>query len=349
MVNQVPIDTQWVIRPYQEDDEGALLELRRICFPKDIAGSRREHHLWLAQDPYGCCECVAVSGSEVIGYQARLLAPLQISGRQTFADIGVDLMVAPRYRGRGVAGALVTATRLEAKQRGAEVSIGFRNAKWGRTLRVNGDVLLGHFPAMFRSTSTLGQVSLATWSLRYPLVNADHSISDPKEHVLVDLESLRPKTADLRDLALFERGFEDIRIIRTVQWLDWCYLRRPASQMRFLIVRTHNEPIGYVLYSTQQFHRIFTIGKIEHVAFPLAVGLTTARSALASVLRGTAGIDLWWSRAFPDSEFGRLLGDVGFGYCPDVASRVVVTIPDERTKELVLDRSKWYLSPSDML
>jgi GNAT superfamily N-acetyltransferase len=345
----VPIDTQWAIRPYEKDDEEALLQLRRVCFPKDIAGSRTQHHSWLAEDPYGCCECVAVWGGEVIGYQARLLAPLQISSRQTLADIGVDLMVAPRYRGRGVGGALVTVTRQEAKRRGAEVSIGFRNRRWGRILRVNEDVLLGNFPAMFHAASTLGRLSLAAWSLRYPLVNADHSNSNPSEHVQVDVEALRPKTADLHDLVLLDGRFGVIRILRMVPWLDWCYLRRPESQMRFLIVRVHREPIGYVLYTLQRFHELLTIGKIEHVAFPRAVQLTTARDALVKVLRGTADIDLWWSRAFPDSEYGRLLCDVGFGYCPDVASRVVVTITDERTKELVLDRSKWYLSPSDML
>jgi hypothetical protein len=61
------------------------------------------------------------------------------------------------------------------------------------------------------------------------------------------------------------------------------------------------------------------------------------------------GIDLWWSRAFPDSEYGRLLSAVGFCQCRDFASRVVVTIPCGEPKELMLDRSRWYLSPSDML
>lgn len=348
-MDQVPMDTEWAIRPYQEDDEGALLQLRRVCFPLDDAGSRAEHHLWLARDPYGCCECVAVSGGEVIGYQARLLAPLQLLNRQTIADIGVDLMVTPRYRGRGIAGALVSATREEAKQRGAELSIGFRNANWGRVLRVDQDVLLGHFPAFFCATSTLGRLSLGMWGIRHPLVKADHSIMDAPERVQVDVEALQPTTGDLHDLTLLDGGFGDIRLIRPVPWLEWCYLQRPESNMRFLIMRAHGGPIGYVLYSVRPFHRLLTLGKIEHVAFPRAIPVTTAKDALVKVFLNIDDIDLWWSRAFPDSEYGQLLSAIGFSHCPDAASRVVVTIPDEHAKELVLDRSRWYLSPSDML
>jgi GNAT superfamily N-acetyltransferase len=348
-VNHMPVNTQWAIRSYQEGDEDGVLQLRRLCFPKDDLGSQAEHHLWLARDPYGCCECVALSGGEVIGYQGRLLAPLQLLDRQTFADIGFDLMVAPRYRGRGIGGALVSASRRETKKRGAEVSIGFRNARWGRALRVDQDVLLGNLPALFSATSMWGRLSLGMWSIRHPLVKADHSTLHRSEHVQVDVEALQPTTTDLHDLASLDGGFGGIRIIRTIPWLDWCYLQRPEPHMRFVIVRAHGEAIGYVIYSAQRFRRLLSIGKIEHVAFPRAVPVTTAKDALVKVLMNTDGIDLWWSRAFPDSEYGRLLSAIGFCHCPDVASRVVVTIPEEHAKELVLDRSRWYLSPSDML
>jgi predicted N-acetyltransferase YhbS len=347
-MDHVHVNTQWAIRPYQEGDEDALLQLRRLCFPKDDVGSQAEHHLWLARDPFGCCECVAVSGGEVIGYQGRLLAPLQLLDRQTFAEIGFDLMVSPRYRGRGIGGALVSASRREAKQRGAEVSIGFRNACWGRVLRVDQEVLLGHLPALFCATSTWGRLSLGMWSIRYPLVKADDSILHRSEHVQVDVEALQPTTADLHDLALLDGGFGAIRIIRTIPWLDWCYLQRPEPPVRFLIVRAHGETIGYVIYSARRFHRLLSIGKIEHVAFPRAVPVATAKDALVKALLSTDDIDLWWSRAFPHSEYGRLLSAIGFSHCPGLASRVVVTIPDEHAKELVLDCSRWYLSPSDM-
>jgi GNAT superfamily N-acetyltransferase len=345
----MPMTTHWVIRPYQDADMEALVRLRRVCFPNDGVESQVEHHSWLARDPYGCCECVAVSGGEVIGYQGRLLAPLQLLNRQTFADIGFDLMVAPRYRGRGIGGALVSVTRRETKRRGAEVSLGFRNARWGRVLRDDQDILLGHLPILFYPTSSLGGLSLEMWSIRHRLVKSGHPTLDRSRRIQVEVEALLPRPADLHDLASLDGRFGDIRIIRNIQWLDWCYLQRPEPHMRFQIVRAHGEIVGYVMYSVQRFHRLLSIGKIEHVAFPRVVPLQTAKDALTQVLLTTDDIDLWWSRAFLDSEYGRLLSAIGFSHCLDFASRVVVTIPNERAKERVLDCSQWYLSPSDML
>jgi GNAT superfamily N-acetyltransferase len=96
------MNVQWAIRPYQDADMDALMRLRRICFPNEDVDSLPERHSWLARSPYGCYQWVVVSGGEVIGYEGRLLAPLQLINRQTFAGVGFDLMVAPRYRGRGI-------------------------------------------------------------------------------------------------------------------------------------------------------------------------------------------------------------------------------------------------------
>jgi GNAT superfamily N-acetyltransferase len=343
------MNTQWSIRPYEEGDEGALLRLHRLCFPEDHLGSQSERHSWLARDPYGCYECVAVAGDEVIGYQGRLLVPLQLLNRETLADIGFDLMVAPRHRGRGIGRALVSTSRRETRRRGAEVSLGFRNARWGRVMRVDQEILLGDLTALFYPTSTLGWLSLGMFSIRHRLVKAEYSALHFAEHGQVDVEALDPTVADLHLLASLDRGFGDIRIIRTVPWLEWCYLQRPEPHMHFLIVRAHGEAIGYVIYSANRFRRLLSIGKIEHVAFPRVVPVTIPKDVLVKVFLNVHGVDLWWSRAFRDSEYGRLLSAVGFCQCRDFASRVVVTIPGGEPKELMLDRSRWYLSPSDML
>jgi GNAT superfamily N-acetyltransferase len=345
----MPMDGRWAIRLYHEGDEGALLQLRTLCFPKDDPRSQRERQMWLRRNPYGCQGWVAAAGGEVIGYEGLLLAPLQLLNHQAFAGIRFDLMVAPRHRGKGIGHALVSTCHREIEQSGAELSLGFTNALSSRLAEASRGVLLGDLPAFFYPTSILGRLGLGMWGIRHPLSKAHNSALHSPEPVHIDVEPLRPAIADLHRLASLDGRFGDHRIIRTLPWLDWRYLQCPEPHMRFLIVRAHGEIIGYVAYSAQRFRRHLKIGKIEHVAFPPNVPVTTAKDALVKVLSSSDGIDLWWSRAFLDSEYGRLLSAIGFSHCQSVASRVVVTIPAEQPKELVLDRSRWYLSPSDML
>jgi GNAT superfamily N-acetyltransferase len=119
----MPMDGRWAIRLYHEGDEGALLQLRTLCFPKDDPRSQRERQMWLRRNPYGCQGWVAAAGGEVIGYEGLLLAPLQLLNHQAFAGIRFDLMVAPRHRGKGIGHALVSTCHREIEQSGAELSL----------------------------------------------------------------------------------------------------------------------------------------------------------------------------------------------------------------------------------
>jgi GNAT superfamily N-acetyltransferase len=337
---------QWAVRPFEDADIDAVIRLFQLRFPNEDTGSLRERHSWLARNPYGCYQWVVVSDGKVIGYEGRLLAPLQLVNRRTFAGVGFDLVVAPAHRGKGIARALVSTSRRETGLRGAEVSLGFTNAGSSRVLLAEG-VLLGDLQVMFYPNSTLGRLALRIWRARYPL-KVDPRVGRPAEQAHLSVEASNANPADLHRFALLDEGFEGLHLIHTVQWLDWCCLQRPKPEMRFVIVRVHGETIGYVMYSAQRFHGLLSIGKIEHVAFLRAVPLLTERHALVKVLISVGDIDLWWSRAFPDSQFGRLLSAIGFSLCSSFPSRVVVTIPSEHATQQVLDCSRWYLSPSDM-
>lgn len=349
MLDRLPMSTQWVIRRYQEDDEAAVLRLRRVCLREEDSECSRERQKWLWQNPYGCYGWVAVAGEDIIGFEGRLLAPLQVLSRQTLASIGFDLIVPPRHRRKGIGHALVSTSRREIQLHGAEVSLGYTNDRSSRVSQAADGLLLGDLSNYFCPATTLGRFALQLWSIRYPLESIDHSDLSHMGISQVEVEPFSPETMDFRRLASVDAELGDVHIIHTVPWLNWYYLQRPRRDIRLLIVRSHGETVGYVTYSIRRLRRLLNLGRIEYFASPRSVSRTTAMNALLKALASTDGVDLWWSRAFPDSQYGRLLSAIGFRCCHDVASHVIVTIPKSCPEETALvDCSRWYLAPSDM-
>jgi GNAT superfamily N-acetyltransferase len=343
------VSTQWAIRLYQEDDEEAVLRLRRLCFQEGDSAYSRERHRWLWRNPYGCYGWVAVVAGEVIGFEGRLLAPLQVLGRQTMASIGFDLMVAPRYRKKGIGRALVSTSRREIQLHGVEVSLGFTYANSSRVSEAADGLLLGDLLSCFRSATALGRFALKMWNLRYPLESAGHSDLHYMGNEQVEVEPFSPEAMGFRRLALEDTGLGDVHIVRTVPWLNWSYLQCPRRDMRFLIVRSHGESVGFVTYSIQRIRRLLSLGRVEYFASPRSVSETTAKNALLNALLSIRRVNLWCSRAFPDSQYGRLLNAIGFHYCSAGTSHVTVKIPNGCSDVTTLvDLSRWYLSPSDM-
>jgi GNAT superfamily N-acetyltransferase len=343
------MSTQWRIRSYQQDDEEAVLRLRRICFRGDDSAYSRERYRWLWRNPYGCYGWVAVVAGEVIGFEGRLLAPLEVLTGRTLASIGFDLMVAPRYRGKGIGRALVSTSRQEIQLHGVAVSLGFTYATSSRVSEAAHGLLLGDLLSYFRSATSFGRFALKTWSLRHPLESAGRLDLRCMRTEQLEVEPFSPNAMAFGRLALEDTGLGDIHIVRTVPWLDWSCLQCPRRDTRFLIVRSHGELVGFVTYSIQRLRGLLSLGRVEHFASPRSVPETTAENALLNALLSVRGVDLWWSRAFPESQYGQLLNAIGFHYCYGAASHVTVAIPKGCSNETALvDRSRWYLSPSDM-
>lgn len=326
-----------------------MLRLRRVCLRDEDGEFSRERQRWLWRNPYGCHGWVAVAGEEVIGFEGRLLAPLQVLSRQTLASIGFDLMVAPRHRKEGIGRALVSTSRREIQLHGVDVSLGYTNAASRRVSEAAGGLLLGDLFDYFCPATALGRFALQMRSLRYPLDCVDHSDLYRMGIAQVEVEPFFPEAMVFRRLALEDAGLGDVHIIRTVPWLNWSSLQRPRRDMRFLIVRSHGETVGYVTYSIRRLRGLLSLGRIEYFASPRSVSGTTAKNALLKALLSVRGVDLWWSKAFHHSQYGRLLSAIGFRYCHGPASHVTVTIPNSCPEEIALvDCSRWHLTPSDM-
>jgi GNAT superfamily N-acetyltransferase len=229
-------------RPCERDDEPGVLALLNEAFgrwPRGIDGvSSAEHFAWKHRDcPFGPSRSlVAVLDGEVVGFTAWLPWLIEDAERVMTTKRGIDLAVAPRYHGQGLAGALIAAS---SRDRPAQAAFSWNtpNERSRPGLRRAGVASLGALPryARARPASALGRRLRARRPGapgRRPAVDASHAAAADRALDGSAAESVSAVLRDGVDVALLRmrggRSTERLATVKDLPYLHWRYGSLPG-------------------------------------------------------------------------------------------------------------------------
>ena len=271
----------------------------------------------------------------------------RVAGRELIACQGVDLMVHPDYRRRGLACELVTACKHQMIENGWHFSFGFPGHE-SRHLALE---KLGYTHFL-----TLPYLTLPSGGL----IAGERAARSIRKRVFRCRNSASPATPRgirVREIHFFDEtvnllsrqtsGNNEVVTVRDSEYLNWRFFSHPAKPYTVLSVEDENELQGYCAIRGSEIVDLQTVDEPE-----------VARSLIAQSVRhirekGHAVVGSWFS---PDSPGHQFLKDVGFmdsriRIKPRRQRRrlpvIVLVNPSSPVKDTVLDPRGWILNMSD--
>jgi GNAT superfamily N-acetyltransferase len=332
--------TDFVVRPYRDDDEGEVLELLRGALGGGPGGERPpEYFRWKhLENPFGrSFMTVAERRSEIIGFRSLMRWRFAMGGETIEAVRPVDTATHPEHRGRGVFQTLTLAA-LDALRGEVDLVFNTPNPDSLRGYLKMGWRVVGEVPISIR---ILRPARFAAWKLRRGAATLP-----PPPAVRA------PAAADvLRDdrgvAALLDRAEATpwgLSTVRTAEYLRWRFARAPVLRYHAVAERRGAELTGLAFFRLRSEGPLWGVTVADVIVPP--GDTATARRLLAAVRR-SADV-AYVATSFPT------------GTAPASARSGPLSVPSPRRPTLVANplrdglrpdpllRSSWALSAADV-
>ncbi len=303
----------WQIRPFQEQDQPALLQLFERVFGRALSSEAyrwklRSHGLPV-ENVY-----VAVDGDRPIFHYAGIPIQYEIAGEVRLGMVSVDTMASPDYRRQGLLTTVGKYTYDRWREQGVDFVIGLPNEQWGsRATALGWQPLfpLAWYSFPLRPSQIMGRkmplaakfrIADQLWRMRW-WRNVSTAIT-PQTELLTD--SLRIVNEAL------------IAPQHNSTWFNWRYLQCPTP---YQLLTAENGIIAYRIESTAQNHTgIIAECSGEHrpALLQLALQKMYAAGAVSATTQAVVG-----------SDFARELTKIGFRRRPHSFGVQIVPLSDD--------------------
>jgi len=329
---------------FVRDDESAVLDLSRSHFPSYAPELLSARLNWLFEDPFGCYAWIGKTNGRVVGFLAYVSVPLLAMSRTVRAALGVDLMVAPEFRRRGMATALIAEGRAWLMKSGVSVGLGFTNSSSTRLAvgvgaRHVGQLARYYIPVTPRARF-LSQISRLIVRPRpepYQLLNRPSTDE-------IEFGELPMK--DFGELSTIRNGMGSVKIDRNRDYLLWLFSRQPKVSPRFVLAKQNGKAVGYAAYAVTHRRPFLRIGELLDVT---AENPVIAHRLLSYLIRETERVDFWMTNALRGSQLTDVLRKVGFSWSlpnGDFVARIWTPHPDDAS---LMEASNWHLTQADII
>jgi len=285
----------------------------------------------------------------IVGTEAGIPFAMQVGSEQYEALWGIELMVAPEWRGQGVGPAVSKALRSASKAAcGLSLSGGAR-----RLLVRTGSSDMGIMAMYLRLIDPRGYRKAPEAPHRFftaisPLVRPTLWLLDRVRPVRSrDVELVAVDEFDDRVDEIWRRVAPSYQIlsVRDTTWLRWRFDDSPKrlSYRRFYIVRDH-QLAGYVVLRPTTWRDSPALSIVDYLVSPRDLAATMER--VARLARAENVVALLCNTLNPQAR--RALRSVGFLRRRNQGFRFVVFTPDEdEVTTLMRDPSRWFLTSAD--
>ena len=328
-------------------DVDALLDLFGVVF-----GQRIDRLVWewkhRLHPAGGSVSFVAEDAKDkVIAHFGYLPWRMRVAGRELIACQGVDLMVHPDYRRRGLAYELVTACRHQMIEKGWHYTFGFPGrASLHLGLKKIGYTHLLTLPYLTSPSRGLTATTRAARSVRNRMFWFRSSSSTET-----------PGTIRVREIHAFDdtvnllsrqlSGDNKVVTVRDAEFLNWRFFRHPINRYTVLSAEDENELQGYCVVRGRE------IVDLQAVDKPEVASCLVAHSVRHIIQQGHDVAGSSFSSQSPGHNF---LKNSGFTDSRlKIKSRglrrrqpvIVLVNPSSPFKKTILDPRVWTLSLSD--
>ncbi|WP_029007664.1 GNAT family N-acetyltransferase [Azospirillum halopraeferens] len=345
---------------FEPDDGPALAAFHREFFGADSIQADPAYFRWIYRevphpDPEGLQLWLCKRNGAIVGQQSGIPFRLKTGDRTVAASWGIDLMVAPEWRLRGVGPAL---TETHANTGAVTVSLGMTDPAYKSYIR-SGWCDLGSMPTFVRvidpaaSLRAAGRggtaVRLAAGAARPVLTAAAMAMA-----AAASLRGARPVEVDGfdgRSDALWEAAAPQYPVLarRDRAFLNWRFDRCPAAARfrRFYVMR-RGEPMAYAVVRLDRWKGATVAVVVDYLARPGWLRPTFALLVDQARHDGAAAL---LCRTMNRDAAGALtpLGFLCLKNGLNKATRVVARPGPgyEELKPLLADPRNWFLTTAD--
>jgi len=251
------INKKWVMRPYQEGDELAIVKLYRLIFGEELDIQDWKWHY--IDNPVGLITItLAEDENGLVGQYALRPVRMKIGNTTRIAAFSMDTMVHPDYRGQGMFVKLAMHLYEEAARQSIPLIYGFgnENSHHGLVARLDWVDLCKRVPLfvkplnMRRILSTKvgsrflaavgGWVGQGGWTLLCPIKRSEL----PDGCTIQQVASFDERVDRLWEQA--SSAF-NIILVRDYRYLDWRYVKKPGDSYIIFTLERAGDILGYVV------------------------------------------------------------------------------------------------------
>jgi len=340
---------EFKVRVYLAEDVPAVIELGRACHPSEYDPERLSGRLnWLFQNPFGCHAWVAEMSGRVVGFMAWLMVQIAVMNRTVLASMGIDLMVLPEYRRKGIAAELITTGRTSLISKGARLGFGFTNQVSLELDKKLGGTLIAplaryYLPVTFRAlilhTFLKFGSSLSDVRRRSERLSSQSSTD-------LSLESCEPTKSNLELLSTAMNCLGNVRVTRDSNYLHWLFSRQQKLPPRLLLAKKEGKIVGYAAYSVGHRTPLFRVGELLDIA---AEKSSTAQRILNALCLQSSSVDFWSVSTLQGGALAEILGTMGFSSWSHDGGLICKIWEDDADSATVMDASNWHLTQFDIL
>lgn len=254
------MNVNWKLRPYQQDDEYGIIELRKVVFKdEDPDKENLEFWNWEFKDNFAgqAKMFVADDAGKIVGHYAVVPTAIMVNGHRRNGSIVVDVMTHPDYRFQGMFTKLGEYSLSYSGDEGIDFSYGFPIRK---------EVLPGHLKIGWEE---LMQIPVMVFPINFTEITSHYIKTPVLSKILGCIASLGYKAVSFakgrkkldnvniylnRTLhpqldSLLQNSLSRHRIVqeRTSDFLKWRLLENKFLNYEFLYAEINNELVGYIV------------------------------------------------------------------------------------------------------
>jgi GNAT superfamily N-acetyltransferase len=340
------------IRRYIEGDEERIISLAERVF--DLRMSRNFWSWKFQGSPFGRSSIVVAEDSgEIVGHLGAIRLDVRIDGSTFPAFQGLDAMVAPEHRGKGLLRELENRMDEIHLEKGAALAFGFANRDSGRLLeRYGTKQRLGEIESRTKVTN---HPRFLVHRVRAKLLGVGKRRRPGQTPALPAFRTVKAGDITMEETSRFGREADDLchsscpvgRVMpaKSSEYLNWRYLDHPVNGYKPLLVRNRGELTGLLVMGILEFP--FRKAIIADCLFrndDLGI-LKFALDRAVSYIRG-AGLESLTAWMPWESSPGEILGASGF---KKRGSEVylMATVFDKSLRDVILKKENWYYTFGD--